>query len=186
MNTFHQVLFFISAMTLTAGDRSRWPFQSGPISQVQRQVKLRGRELLAYFGKGRYDFGIGIPSLSAIRTNSEPVTRPATIIDSPETSPNVRTEHRLEAYAKLLRRVGRACARRLRNWQGRCFTSRYESNKLHWQHHLGSCGNRCLNSSRLSGEAMSQRRLPTPNRKRVLFSAASRLCLLLGSQDGMD
>ena len=36
------------------------------VSQVQGEVKLRGEELLAYFGIGSYDFGIGIPSLKAI------------------------------------------------------------------------------------------------------------------------
>jgi hypothetical protein len=37
---------------------------------VQGEVKLRGEELLAYFGKGSYDFGTGIPSLSAINSSS--------------------------------------------------------------------------------------------------------------------
>ena len=83
---------------------------AGPISQVQRKVKLRGPELLAYFGKGIYDFGQGFQRISHsdLRMGASSSTT-KTLVQSPGfqpgstlgTSLNVRTKHRLEAYAPL-------------------------------------------------------------------------------------
>jgi hypothetical protein len=70
MNTFHRVLFFISALMLTAGTGHDSRYSLDLSVRCKGKVKLREEELLAYFGKDSYDFGIGIPSLRAINSSS--------------------------------------------------------------------------------------------------------------------